>query len=83
MYARIYEKGIIVKEYPFDGSKPLVRTEPETREGYIAYSAFTETADAIVEVWSYVIDPDPTPSPPEEATTEDYESALSRLGVEV
>lgn len=54
MYARIYEKGIIVKEYPFDGSKPLVNTPHKHRDGFRGVSEFIDNGENIVEVWRYI-----------------------------
>lgn len=57
------------------GWKEVVYTNPEEREGYYPISHWEETETQIIEAWDY----EPTPDEP---TSEDYEAALSELGVD-
>lgn len=54
--------------------KEIIYTEPEEREGFYPIASWSETDRQIIETWSY----EPIPDEP---TSEDYESALSELGV--
>lgn len=58
------------------GYKPVVYPEPPHQEGYVAvFDGWEETEDEICQKWRLEPEPD-------EATSEDYEAALNRLGVE-
>lgn len=57
------------------GWKEIVYTEPEEREGFYPVSHWEETETKIIETWTYE-------SIPDEPTAEDYEAALSELGVD-
>ena len=61
------------------GYKPVEYTDPvgDVPEGYCWEPGWEETDAAIVQTWH------PAELPPEPAAEADYESALSRLGVEV
>lgn len=54
LYAKIISKGVLVRETPFDGAKPLVNTAPETPDGFRAVSAYVDDGDSIRKVWDYV-----------------------------
>jgi hypothetical protein len=53
-YAKIVGKGVLVREKPFDGAKPLVNTPYEHRDGFRGISEFVDNGESIVEVWSYI-----------------------------
>lgn len=56
------------------GWKEIVYTEPEEREGFYPVRNWDETDTQIIETWTY----EPIPDEP---TSEDYEAALTELGV--
>lgn len=53
-YAKTVGKGVLVRETPFDGAKPLVNTTYEHRDGFRGVSEFVDDGENIVEVWSYI-----------------------------
>ena len=55
------------------GYKPITYTDTPVREGYYYTPFYTEREDDILQEWE---------EHEEEATAEDYEAALERLGVE-
>lgn len=68
------DQGIITQY----GYKKIVYTEPpEAPEGYYPEPKWTETDTQIVQEWEFI------PLPPEEATDEEYLSALEKMGVEL
>lgn len=84
-YAKIVKKGVLVREEPFDGAKPLVNTYPEQREGFKATSAYVDDGDVITVRWAYteMTEEEKRESEACPATAADYEAALNRLGVKV
>ena len=59
------------------GIYPLVETPMPIEDGYYATPKYRIEDNKIVKEWELI------PLPPEEATAEDYEEALARMGVDV
>lgn len=58
-YAKILEKGVIIKSVPFEGSKPYDDTTPEAPDGmYAVPVGWEETETEITRSWSFVPAPD-------------------------
>lgn len=65
----------IIMQY---GYKEIVyTTPPKVETGFYAFPHWEETEAQIIQIWEIL------PLPPDEATSEDYESALSEMGVDL
>jgi hypothetical protein len=53
-YGKFVNAGLLVREIPAEGYKPIVKTAPETPDGYRAVSHYEETGESIVTVWEYI-----------------------------
>ena len=74
---RLDREDIFTNDPSSYGYKPVICPEPPQQEGYYAvFDGWVETETEIVQLWRL-------DSVPEEATSEDYEAALARLGVNV
>ena len=53
-YGKFVNKGILVRESPADGYKPIVETAPETPDGYRAVSSYVDAGETITTEWEYI-----------------------------
>lgn len=53
-YGRFVNAGLLVRNTPEDGYKPIVETAPETPDGYRAISHYEDEGETIVSVWEYI-----------------------------
>ena len=89
MYGIITDKGITAYEKQVPGSKEMIYAEPECPDGYRPVYEWIEDGDKIVQNYTYIpltaeeIEENERRKADEEATADDYENALSDLGVSV
>jgi hypothetical protein len=58
-YARILEKGVLIKSVPFDGAKPYDDTPPDAPDGmYAVPTGWEETETSVKRTWQLVPMPD-------------------------
>lgn len=84
----MYEYGIIINGQLLahkerrDGDKPIVKVEPPIipENHYVIYS-WKDDGDGIIQVWEIYEGTDEPEPEEEEASEEDYKSALNALGV--
>lgn len=77
-YAKIVSKGVLVREKPFDGAKPLVNTPYEHRDGFRGVSEFIDNGEGIVEVWRYIeLTDEEKPEPPADEALTRYSNELT------
>lgn len=53
-YAKIIENGVLIKNKPANGYKPVEEIAPEDREGFVPVSHYEDRGDKVVTVWDYV-----------------------------
>lgn len=53
-YGKFVSGGMLVRQTPAEGYKPIVETAPETPEGYRAISRYVEDGDVIRPMWEYI-----------------------------
>lgn len=84
-YAKIVKKGVLVREEPFDGAKPLVNSYPEQREGFKTTSAYVDEGDVITVRWTYteMTEEEKRESEAYLAPVDDCEAALTRYANEL
>lgn len=85
-YGKFIHDGILVRESPADGYKPIVETPPETPKDYRAIFHYEDSGDSIVTVWEYIElteEEKAEIAAREMPSAEDYEQALADLGVRV
>lgn len=69
-YGKFISGGMLERDFPADGYKPIVETAPETPDGYRAVSHYEDEGENIVSVWEYI-----------ELTDEEKEE-IERRGIE-
>ena len=69
-YGKFISGGMLERDFPADGYKPIVETAPETPDGYRAVSHYEDAGETIVSVWEYI-----------ELTDEEKEE-IERRGIE-
>lgn len=85
-YGKFVNKGILVRESPADGYKPIEETLPETPEDYRAIFRYADSGDFISQVWEYIAltaEEKAEIAAHDVPSAEDYENALADLGVRV
>lgn len=83
-YGVIINGQLITHKTPHPNDKPVVYTEVTVRENETACFRFVENNIEIVQQWTVSPSPyEPIAPDDDEATTEDYENALSEVGVTV
>lgn len=83
-YGKFINKGILVRESPAYGYKPIVETAPETPKDHRAIFHYEDNGDSIVTVWEYIAlteEEKDEIAAHEVPSAEDYEQALAELGV--
>ncbi len=53
-YGKITEKGVLVRDFPNEGYKPIEESEPENRQGFYAVFHYEESGEKIMMVWDYI-----------------------------
>lgn len=53
-YGKFVTYGLLVRDTPAEGYKPIIETSPETPDGYRAISHYEDTEESIVPVWEYI-----------------------------
>lgn len=53
-YGRFVNAGLLVRNAPADGYKPIAETAPEPPEGYRAVSRYVDAGDTITTEWEYI-----------------------------
>lgn len=53
-YGKFVTSGLLVRDTPAGGYKPIIETNPETPDGYRAISRYEDTGESIVPVWEYI-----------------------------
>lgn len=85
-YGKFISGGMLERDFPAKGYKPIVEAAPETPEGYRAISHYEDSGDSIVTVWEYIElteEEKAEIAAREMPSAEDYENALADLGVRV
>lgn len=53
-YGKFISGGMLERDFPADGYKPIVETAPETPDGYRAVSYYEDVGETIISVWEYI-----------------------------
>lgn len=53
-YGKLISGGMLERDYPADGYKPIIDTPPETPDGFRAVCSYVDDEDAIRPVWEYI-----------------------------
>lgn len=53
-YGKFISGGMLERDFPAEGYKPIIDTPPETPDGFRAVSRYVEDGDAIRPVWEYI-----------------------------
>lgn len=69
-YGKFISGGMLERDFPAEGYKPIVETAPETPDGYRAVSCYEDAGETIVSMWEYI-----------ELTDEEKEE-IERRGIE-
>lgn len=79
-YGKFISGGMLERDFPAEGYKPIVETAPETPEGYRAVSRYVDAGDTIVSVWEYIELTDEEKREIEERGVDDAEALAIILG---
>lgn len=80
-YGKFISGGLLVRDFPDDGYKPIVETAPETPDGYRAISHYEDAGETINAVWEFVELTEEEKQEIEERGIEDAEALEILLGV--
>lgn len=53
-YGRFISGGMLERDFPAEGYKPIVETAPETPDGYRAVSRYVDAGETITTEWEYI-----------------------------
>lgn len=53
-YGKFVRGGMLVRQTPTDGYKPIVETAPETPDGYRAVSRYVDAGETITTEWECI-----------------------------
>lgn len=79
-YGKFVNAGLLVRETPADGYKPIVETAPETPNGYRAVSRYVDAGETITTEWEYIELTDEEKREIEERGVDDAEALEILLG---
>ena len=53
-YGKFISGGMLERDFPAEGYKPIEETPPETPDGFRAVFCYVDAGDAITTVWEYI-----------------------------
>lgn len=53
-YGKFIGGGMLERDFPAEGYKPIAETVPETPEGYRAVSRYVDAGETITTEWEYI-----------------------------